>query len=75
MNMVCGCLGLLGGGGLDWTVGIRSSAVRLAFAGGAVLISSSAGLLRLLGPAFLSDPPRLGEFWFWSTSALRLCGV
>jgi len=60
MNIVCGCLGLLGGGGLDWTV----SAVRLAFAGGAAPISSSAGLLRLLGSAFLSDPPRLGDACF-----------
>ncbi len=62
--MVCGCLGLLGGGGLDWTVGARAPAVRLAFAGGAAPISSSAGLLRLLGSAFRSDPPRLGEAWF-----------
>lgn len=77
--MVCDCLGLLAGGGLDWTVGACTSAVRPVFGGGAELISgSSAGLLRFFGSAFRSlckDRDCLGEACFSSALVLKLCGV
>ena len=46
--MVCDCLGLLGGGGLDWKVRACPSAIPEPIS------ESSARLLRLLGSAFWS---------------------